>query len=389
MKKIKVGVLGVGDISRVYMLNLKRFSEYLTVEACAARNYEKTKKKAEEYGIPKVYRSPEELIADPEIDMVLNLTIPEVHGKYNIMAAEAGKHVYSEKPIAPTFEEGKKLLQVAKEKGVLVGCAPDTFLGSRLQNCRKIIDDGKLGTVTGATAFMVCPGHEWLHPAPEFFYQPGAGPLMDIGPYYITALLALMGPVKRVCAMGKKSFDQRVYKTGPEKGKVVDVNIDTYTTALLEFDSGAIATVLFSFDIWDTNLPRMEFYGTKGTICIGDKDPYDGPNVFGGETWLRTDETFRWNHWPRVQEKIVHEWPVIETDRPFDSTSHADNSRGIGLVDMILAMQENRPHRASGEMALHALELMDTVTLSAKDHSFYELETTFERPALLPDGFGK
>ena len=191
MKKLRVGVIGIGDISNVYLNNLKKY-DAVEVVACASRGLEKAQRKAAEHGIPKAYASGMELIADPDIDLVLNLTTPQAHYEYNLAALKAGKHVYTEKPLAMTFAEGKELVELAKEKGLLIGCAPDTFLGGRLQNIRELIDSGRLGRITGGGAWFVGHGHEFHHPAPAFFYQPGAGPLYDMGPYYVTALLSLL-----------------------------------------------------------------------------------------------------------------------------------------------------------------------------------------------------
>lgn len=388
MKKIRIGVIGLGDISHVYLTTLNHFADVVSLEACAARSLEKAQKKAAQYGIRKAYSSPEELIADPEIDLILNLTTPDVHAKFNRMALEAGKHVYSEKPLAATFAEAKEIMQLAQERGLMVGCAPDTFLGARLQTVRELIEAGAIGEITGATAFCAYHGVETFHPNPSFYYQPGAGPLKDIGPYYLTALLSLLGPVHRCCAMSKRTYDTRTITSQPLLGQVIPVNVDTYTTGLMEFDSGALATVLFSFDIWDSELPRIELYGTKGTICIRDIDPLSGPNIFGGEIWLRTAQEYRWISNPRKPEEMEREWIKVPVTRPFDSSSHQDNSRGIGLVDLVLGMQEGREPRASGRMALHSLEVMEGMFASAESGQFYLTHTTFDVPPLLPEQFG-
>ena len=226
MKKLRVGVIGIGDISNVYLNNLKKY-DAVEVVACASRGLEKAQRKAAEHGIPKAYASGMELIADPDIDIILNLTTPQAHYEYNLAALKAGKHVYTEKPLAMTFEQGRELVSLAKEKGLLIGCAPDTFLGGRLQNIRELIDSGRLGRITGGGAWFVGHGHEFHHPAPAFFYQPGAGPLYDMGPYYVTALLSLLGPVKRVCAMATKAGETRTVPSGPSKGQVLPVPINS------------------------------------------------------------------------------------------------------------------------------------------------------------------
>lgn len=310
MKKLRVGVIGIGDISNVYLNNLKKY-DAVEVVACASRGLEKAQRKAAEHGIPKAYASGMELIADPDIDIILNLTTPQAHYEYNLAALKAGKHVYTEKPLAMTFEQGRELVSLAKEKGLLIGCAPDTFLGGRLQNIRELIDSGRLGRITGGGAWFVGHGHEFHHPAPAFFYQPGAGPLYDMGPYYVTALLSLLGPVKRVCAMATKAGETRTVPSGPSKGQVLPVDVDTHINAILEFVCGAQVTLTCSFDVWDSELPRMEIYGTEGTVLIDEKDPISGPNLFGGDTLMRTPDQYRWADAERRPENVNAPWPVV------------------------------------------------------------------------------
>lgn len=380
----KVGVIGIGDISDVYINNLKKY-EIVEVVACAGRDLAKAQAKAAAHDLPKAYADGPALIADPAIDIVLNLTTPDAHAELNLAALQAGKHLYTEKPLAATFAEGEAIMALAKTRGLYVGCAPDTFLGGRQQTCRKLIDEGRLGEITAAGAFVVSHGHEWFHPNPEFFYKPGAGPLLDIGPYYVTALLALLGPVKRCCAMAKRTFAQRTIQTMPRQGQLIDVEVDTHITANLEFVNGALVTLLASFDVWDSELPRLEIYGTKGTICMEDIDPVDGPNLFGGPVLLRTQENYRWIGLPR--QEPFSEWIEAPVEHQFNELSHRENSRGIGLVDMAYAIRDQRPARASGAMALHSLEAMDGILRSAHEGRYVAMETTFERPAPLPVDF--
>ena len=234
MDKVKIGVLGTGAISGIYFKNLtKVFSEVEVVAVCDLF-VEKAKEAAEEYQIPKVYETMEEMLADGEIEIILNLTRPNEHYKTTRAALLAGKHVYSEKPLAAVYEEGVELVNLAKEKGLMLGGAPDTFLGAGIQTCRKLIDDGFIGDVVGAQAQMVCHGHESWHPAPEFYYQAGGGPMMDMGPYYMTALVNLVGRVKGVSGMCGKGFAQRVITSEPKRGTVVDVEVPTHTAGLLQ-----------------------------------------------------------------------------------------------------------------------------------------------------------
>ncbi len=378
MTVFRVGVVGLGDISDVYINNLKQYPKLVSLEACAARSLKKAKAKAEQHGFKKAYASPSELIADPEVDIVLNLTPPASHFSINMAALEAGKHVHTEKPLAATYEEGAQLVRKAQELGLRIGCAPDTFMGGRFQACRQLIDDGVIGDLVGATAFCAYHGVESFHPAPDFFYKKGAGPLLDIGPYYMTALLSLMGPVTSVAAMARKTHAQRTILSEPCKGGKIDVEVDTHVTGNLEFACGAIGTVITSFDVWDSELPRMEFYGTKGTLCIPDIDPLDGPNVFGGPLWLNTAEHYRWYDFPR--DASISAWEEVDLKHPFTSTSHAENSRGIGLIDLALAIRDGREERASGRMALHSLEVMEKMLASARDRRFFDMETTFDQP---------
>lgn len=245
MKKLRIGVIGLGDISHVYLTNLKKYSDYVTIEACASRSLEKAQRKADQYGIPHAYANAEELIREADIDLILNLTTPDMHYILNKLALECGRHVYTEKPLAFTYAQGKELLELSASKQLRIGCAPDTFLGARLQTCRDILDSGKIGDVIGASAFVIYHGLETFHPNPAFYYHEGAGPLMDIGPYYVNALLSLLGPVQSCCAMSKRTFDQRLITTEPHKGEMIDVEVDTYTTGLMQFASGAIGTAIF------------------------------------------------------------------------------------------------------------------------------------------------
>jgi len=384
MEPFKVGVIGLGDISDVYLTNLKTY-DVLSLTACASRGLEKAQPVADRYGITRAYATGMEVIEDPEVDVILNLTPPGAHGAYNIAAVDAGKHLYTEKPLAATLEESRKIIEIARERGVRVGSAPDTFLGGRLQTVRELIDGGSIGEVFAASAFVVNHGHEWHHPNPAFFYEPGGGPLLDIGPYYITALLSVMGPVARCSALSVRPFRERIVPVGPRRGETLPVHMDTHLTGTLEFASGAIATVITSFDVWGSELPRIELYGTEGAICIRDIDPLGGPNLFGGPILMMTEENYRWKTQPPPDPPGP--WKEIPLERPFSETGHDVNSRGIGLVDMVYAIREHRPHRARGDMALNAMETMFGMITSARERRFVDIESTFERPEPLPRNF--
>ena len=270
--------------------------------------------------------------------------------------------------------------------GLRVGSAPDTFLGGRLQTCRELIDGGGFGDPVGASAFVVSPGHEFHHPNPAFLYQLGAGPILDIAPYYVIALISLFGPVEAVAAMGRQTWPTRTIQAGPRAGETfaVDPAVDTHVTGILRFANGAIGTLIASYDVWDSELPRLELYGTRGAICIEDVDPLAGPNLFGGPVLFQAAATSRWRATPRPDP--LPGWTDVPVTRPFAQTGHRDNSRGIGLVDMAYAIRDGRPARAGGEMALHAMEVMEGILASARDGSFHEMTTTCERPAPLAAG---
>jgi predicted dehydrogenase len=378
MNTYNVGLLGCGDICDIYFRNCLS-SKILNMAACASLHEEKAHRKAREYNIPKAC-SIDELINDPQIDIILNLTIPEVHAKFNFAALEAGKHVYSEKPLAAVLEDGRNTIALAKSKGLKVGCAPDTFLGGRLQTCRKAIDEGLIGEPTAAAAFVVSPGHEWHHPNPEFFYKPGGGPVLDIGPYYLTALVSLLGPVKSCCGFAKTTFAERTVFCGPKLGEHIEVEVPTHLSGIMEFSSGVIGTITASFDIWDSQLPRIEIYGTAGTLCIPDVDPLEGPNLFGGRVLIKTKETSRWRGVPRKPE--LQDWDDVRVVHKYN-----ENSRGLGLSDMAYAIRDRRPNRANGELAFHVLEIGYALLESAKKRQYYGLSSSCNRPDPLPVDF--
>ena len=383
----KVGIIGLGEISSVYINHLKQYGGILELYGCACRSLDKAQRIADEYGIQKAYASGEELIADPTIDVILNLTTPDAHYALNKAALESGKHVYSEKPLAVTFKEAAELVAIASGRGLSLGCAPDTFMGGRQQTWRRLLDEGALGTLFGGTAAMVCHGFEWEHPNPEFLYQPGAGPLMDMGPYYVTALCALMGPVEEVSAMASQGSQTREILAGPRKGEAFTVHPElmTHLIANLRFRSGALVSMIMSFDVWDSGLPRMELYGTKATLCMKEEDPDMGPAVFGGDVLMRNKENYRWRSLAR--EEAGSDWIHVPVTHGHTSVSEFENSRGIGLVDQLLALREGRAARASGAMALHTLEVLEGVLSSARSNAPVRMHTSFERPDPVPEVF--
>jgi predicted dehydrogenase len=359
MKRTKMGVIGCGNISGVYLQSGQRFNN-LEVVACADLDVERAKAKAAEFKIPRAC-SVKELLSIPEIEIVVNLTIPKTHAEVAIATLEAGKHTYGEKPLAVTREEGQKVLQVAKSKNLRVGCAPDTLLGGGIQSCRMLIDDGWIGEPIGATAFMTCHGHESWHPDPDFFYQPGAGPMFDMGPYYVTALVNLIGPIRRITSSARVTFPERNITSQPKAGQKIKVNTPTHIAGIMDFANGAVGTILTSFDVWHAELPRIEIYGTAGSMSVPD------PNSFGGPVRVRREGAQAWTEVP-----LTH--------------GYFENSRGLGVSDMAQAIVSNRPHRASGELALHVLDAMQSFIDASSQQRHLELPTTCAKPAPLPLG---
>jgi len=359
MNKLKVGIIGTGNISGIYLKNGKRF-ESMEIVACADLDAERAAAKAAEHGIRGC--TVEELLADPGIQMVINLTVPQAHAAVALQALEAGKHVYSEKPFSATREEGLQVLEVARSRGLRVGCAPDTFLGGGLQSCIKLVEDGWIGTPIGATAFMVGGGPEGWHPNPDFFYQPGGGPLFDMGPYYLTALVALLGPIARVTGSAKISFPERIATSKELFGKKIPVTTPTHIASVLDFVSGPVATLLTSFDVKGGSvLPRIELYGSEGTLELPD------PNTFGGPVRIRRAGADSWSDIPLTHGK-------------------SENARGVGAADMAAAILSGRSHRANGEMAYHVLEAMFGILDASGQGAHYQMQSTCRRPESFPLG---
>jgi predicted dehydrogenase len=357
MTPTKVGIIGCGNISGIYFQAGKTF-EILEIAACADIDVERAKAKAQEHGIPKAC-SVGTLLDDPEIEIVINLTVPGAHYEICRRALEAGKHVHTEKPLSSTREEGKHLLELAAAKGLRVGSAPDTFLGAGLQTCREIIDAGRIGEPVAATAFMLGRGPEAWHPDPEFFYKAGGGPMFDMGPYYLTALTTLLGPMTRLTGSTRVTFPERVVGSGAKQGRKIVVDIPTHIAGIIDFTAGAVGTIITSFDVWAHQLPCIEIYGTEGTLAVPD------PNTFGGPVRVKPGGKSEWQDVP-----LTH--------------GYAKNSRGIGVADMAYAIREGRPHRASGALGCHVLEAMHGFHDASAQGRHYIMTSTVERPAPLP-----
>ncbi|CAG7649040.1 Gfo/Idh/MocA family protein [Paenibacillus allorhizosphaerae] len=360
MEKIKVGIVGCGKISGAYFKNLKTYAA-VEVAACSDLDLARAAASAEEYGIPKAC-SVAELLADPAIDLVINLTIPAAHADVCIQALEAGKHVYVEKPLAVTREEGQAILAKAAEKQLLVGSAPDTFLGGGIQTCIKLIDDGWIGTPVAATAFMMGRGHEHWHPDPEFYYAKGGGPMFDMGPYYLTALIAMLGPISRITGSAKVTFPERTITSEKKYGKTIQVDTPTHVAGIMDFHSGVIGTIITSFDVFGgAQLPRIEVYGSLGTLSVPD------PNTFGGPVMLKRHDAKEWKEIP-----LTH--------------GYTDNSRGLGVLDMAYAIRGGRINRTCGQLAYHVLEAMHAFHDASDEGKHYAMKSICERPAPMSQG---
>lgn len=360
MEKVKIGILGLGAISGIYLKNLTELFREVEIAGVYDLIPEKVEAAKSEYGISKGYSSMEDMLQDPEIEIILNLTRPFEHYETTKAALSAGKHVYSEKPLAVTYEEGCDLVALAKEKGLLLGAAPDTFLGAGIQTCRKLIDSGLIGRPIGASARMICHGHESWHPAPAFYYQRGGGPMMDMGPYYLTALVNLLGRVDTLTGVTVKSFDTRTITSAPLYGQAVTVEVPTHVNGILRFENGATGTITTTFDVYSDHQAELEIYGTKGTLRVPD------PNGFGGPVMLL-----------RPEDGEFKEIPLL--------FGYKENSRGLGVADMAKALREGRDMRAGSEQALHVLEIMTAFEKSSRTGAFVKLESAYERKDAMKD----
>lgn len=352
--KTKVALIGCGNISDIYLQNCAAFG--LEVAACADMDRARAEAKSAKFNVPA--RAVAEVLADPAIEIIINLTPPAAHAEISRAALNAGKHVYSEKPLATTRTEGAELIELARQKNLRIGCAPDTFLGGGLQMCRQLLDEGVIGDPVAAVAFMVGHGMEMWHPNPDFFYQPGAGPMFDVGPYYLTALIHLLGPVRRLTGSTRISFPERLITSQPLAGTKIKVNTPTHVAGVLDFVSGPVATIITSFDVWATHLPRIEIYGSLGSLSVPD------PNTFGGPVRVRLAEEKEWRDVP-----LTH--------------GFTDNSRGVGVMDMARALREGNAHRANGDLAFHVLDLMQAFEEASQAGRHIELASRCERPAPL------
>ncbi|MEM1109353.1 MAG: Gfo/Idh/MocA family oxidoreductase [Planctomycetota bacterium] len=361
MAPVKIGFIGCGNISTQYLEASKQFP-ILEVAALSDLDLSRAKAQAEKFGVLKAC-GVDELLADESIEIVVNLTIPAVHAKVSLQAIAAGKHVYTEKPLAVNTDEGRSILDAAKAKGVRVGNAPDTFLGTSHQACRTLIESGAIGIPVAATAFMLCPGHESWHPDPDFYYQPGGGPMFDMGPYYLTALVNMLGPITRVSGEAGIQINPRTITSEAKNGEQITVNTPDHVAGSLRFQSGCLGTIVTSFATrfppYDTTNP-ITIYGTEGTLKVPDPNHFDGP-VF-------------------LQKIGEDEYQQIDVNH-----THP-NGRSLGIADLATAIRSGRDHRANERLAFCVLEAMQGMLDSSDTGQHIELDIDFEKPAAMPEG---
>ncbi|RNG31579.1 Gfo/Idh/MocA family protein [Streptomyces botrytidirepellens] len=355
----RIGILGSGNIFGRYVTGLARYPE-LEIVRVGDIDPARAKQAAADHGIP-AWGDDAELYADASVDIIVNLTPPVHHARTIITALESGKHVYVEKPLATTVEEGRAVLEAAARSGRLLGSAPDTFLGSASQTARKAIDDGLIGAPIGASAFIGHSKAETWHPDPRFLFQPGGGPVMDMGPYYVAILVNCLGPIQAISAASRIGAPHRAVTAPGRAVDSIEVTVPTHTAAVLTFASGVLGTAQMSFDVWDSDLPFMEIYGTEGTLSLGN------PNHFDGEVRLKRHGDAEWS----VLEPVVGLFGAVGTKE--------QARRGLGVRDLADAV-EGDPHRATGSFAFHVLEALCAVEEASQEARVVHLTSTCERP---------
>ena len=372
MEPVAIGILGCGHVSDQYLRGCSLF-DGLRLDACADIDVERARRKADQYGIPKPC-SPSDLLVDAEVELVVNLTPPLEHARVTTEAIRRGKHVWSEKPLAATPDEARMVLAAARECDRRVGCAPDTFLAPGLQTAARLVEDGWIGDPVAAVAFVSEPGYEHFHPAVDAFYGPAGGPALDLGPYYLTALVAMLGPVERVAAVARATFPHRTIPTGARRGERIPVEVPTHVAGVLELESGVPVNLLTSWDIWSTHLPYLEVYGSDGSVSLPNPDEYDGlPQLRkAGAEELRQP--------PPPPGSLS--WATM----PPAYGSHVE--RGIGVADMAHAIRTEQPHRAGAELAYHVLEVLTALSVSSRERRHVEIESRCERPVAVDPGDG-
>ncbi len=372
-KRVAIGIIGCGNISDAYFTGAAR-SQLIKVKSCADVRMEAAQAKAQQHGVQAM--SVAQLLADPEIEIVVNLTIPAAHASVATQVLDAGKHVYLEKPLAATLAEAKALLAHAKARGLRVGCAPDTFFGAGHQATRRALDAGRIGKPIGGSVAVLSHGMEAWHPNPEFFFKPGGGPILDMGPYYIAQLVNLLGPVARVAAVASIGNATRTVTSEPLNGQVIQVEVPTTVHGVLEFVNGANVTMSASWDVWNHKRSAIEIYGTEGSL-LG-----VNPNFFGGTPMVSA----RGEEWQNVETQ-AH--PFRIDNRTLRSGAQVADYRIVGVLDMAMAIAQGRPHRASGELALHVLEVLEAFEGSSKSGQHVAIQSRCERPEPVALGEGE
>ncbi len=356
MERVGIGIIGCGNISEAYLKAAAHFP-ILDIRGLADIRPEAAQARANQFGLEA--RSIDDLLADASVEIVVNLTIPAAHVEVGLRAITAGKHVHSEKPLGTTSAQARTLLEEARRRGLRVGCAPDTFLGGSHQTCRKLVDEGAIGRPVAGSAFFMCPGHERWHPSPAFYYAEGGGPMLDMGPYYITALVNLIGPVARVMGTATRARAERIITSEPLKGTPIKVDVATHVAGIMEFVSGATVSIAMSFDVPKHRHSPIELYGTEASLIVPD------PNRFGGTIEVA---------------QPGQDW----SERPTEHLYADGNYRIIGVADLAHALRSGRPHRASGDLAFHVLEVMEAFQISSDRGAHVTIESRPERPAMLP-----
>jgi len=367
MTTLGIGVIGCGNISTAYFSFAPLFSG-IEMRACADLDIQTARAQAERFGLRAM--SVEELLAADDINIVVNLTVPDAHFAVSRAILQAGKHAYTEKPLVLSMADATALKALAEETGQRVGAAPDTFLGGANQRARALIDDGAVGCVTSATAVFMNHGMEHWHPNPDFFFKPGGGPILDMGPYYISALVNLIGPVRRVAALSSIGTGTRTITSEPRSGQTMEVETPTSIHALLEFVSGATATFIASWDVWAHRHENMELYGTEGSLYVPDPNFFGGAVIAGGKDRTAVETLPEWDH------------PLGRPNETKGVIERA-NYRAVGLAEMAQAISENRPHRCSLDLAIHTVDAMTSILASGENGDFVTLSSTCDRPAAL------
>ena len=375
MGKMKVGIIGCGAIAGIYVHNLKNHFDKVEVYSCSDLVPERAEELRARFDLNKAY-SNEEMLADPEVDIIMNLAVPKVHFQLNKAILESGKHLYCEKPLCVTLEEANEIIELGHKLGLRVSCAPDTFLGPGIQTVRKVLDEGMIGEIVGFNINMMGAGSEIWHPSPAFLYERGGGPMHDVGPYYLTALCSLLGPVEEVCCYASTSFRPRDIRT-----KVLETtDVNTHYSGIIKMCSGVYGNIFNSWEVWHSSFHGMEIYGTEGMVSVPNPNATEGPVYL----YLAKDYMQEMDKIPRDQffERLMfmhHHEQDYYKEIPL-AYRGGKNMRGVVTVDMAMSIEAGCPHRTPGEMGSHIVDILDCFDLSAAEHRIVKLNTTFEKP---------